>query len=569
MNNMKKRLTSLLLVFCITVSNTGCKVFKSAKNDIELDDSSVSVSDIDTSNTELEIAFKEFVASLDRVDGVDKKIHFTKKEELEITNLAPTHDCVYEFTGTGLDLIELIKQNTGEYLEAHSEYKSFFDDSYRHGESYLNYFGLELNEDDIKRVKEVMADALYNKVLYVLNNDTDDDIHKLATLSIVFVEDFANSTGNFRTYGVYENSENVIKISLKNILDSSNSYFRVIQSAYNAVAHELSHIDDYACSDRLLAGDNEKIDFLNREFVSSLREAENSSFQQSGMVDNPWRTYMSSSDYCYDSFRQFESCLFLTNAFDSDKTIADYYLAFKSSDLSKLYEYFSLITKEEQIEFIKIIYAYDATQARNNYAASFTSEDAKERYWQVEDSLEKSYFISILKMALINLAQYNVNNEGDLNCKDNLMLYYYIMITIADNAALADVDSNGEAVVYFYDSFCRNYKQIEESFFRFLSACYGMSVEEVEEMYKKTSSDELLAKINKIDCYDENKLTRIGRLFDKFSNLKVALRSRDKDTDTGLMIDNIWLQVLEQLSDYDDEKQNILGLNVVRRNYHE
>lgn len=96
-----------------------------------------------------------------------------------------------------------------------------------------------------------------------------------------------------------------------------------------------------------------------------------------------------------------------------------------------------------------------------------------------------------------------------------------------------------------------------------------MSVEEVQEMYKKTSSDELLAKINKIDCYDENKLTIIGRLFDKFSNLKVALRSRDKDTDTGLMIDNIWLQVLEQLSDYDDEKQNILGLNVVRRNYHE
>ena len=149
------------------------------------------------------------------------------------------------------------------------------------------------------------------------------------------------------------------------------------------------------------------------------------------------------------------------------------------------------------------------------------------------------------------------------------MLYYYIMITIADNAALADVDSNGEAVVYFYDSFCRNYKQIEESFFRFLSACYGMSVEEVQEMYKKTSSDELLTKINKIDCYDENKLTRIGRLFDKFSNLKVALRSRDKDIDTGLMIDNIWLQVLEQLNDYDDEKQNILGLNVVRRNYHE
>ena len=179
---MKKRLTSLLLVFCITVSNTGCKVFKRAKNDIELNDSSVSVSDIEASNTELEIAFREFVSSLDKVDGVDKKIHFTKKEEIEITTLTPTHACVYEFTGTGLDLIELIEQNTGEYLEAHSEYKSFFDDSYMSEESYVNYFGLELNEDDIKRVKEVMADALYNKVLYVLNNDTDDDVHKLATL---------------------------------------------------------------------------------------------------------------------------------------------------------------------------------------------------------------------------------------------------------------------------------------------------------------------------------------------------------------------------------------------------
>lgn len=334
----------------------------------------------------------------------------------------------------------------------------------------------------MKKIGESAYDSLRDYISYVLENGNNGDIHNLMELKIIFVAKINRDEPGV-ILGRYSKDNNLIKICLPNIIGNSTSTTDVSAKLNDVLKHELNHMRQYGCEDT----DKYSIltQFSSNNSLSLLAEAS----AESGLYNLELFSHFFKTSYVYPEYRMAENVLFLCSLFNDSK-IDDYYNAIYNQDMDAFFNFFSADSIEEKREIFRVIYAMDAVSKRNSYVRSLvglkTSYD-EEDYDAVALDIKNLEYITIFKITINNLIDYNINNN-DLTLEDNILLYKMITMLISERAFKVESISDRKKVYYLYDEFVDQYQVIQDNFFQTLSTIYSVSTDEILEMYNKYNS---------------------------------------------------------------------------------
>ena len=322
--------------------------------------------------------------------------------------------------------------------------------------------------------------------------------------------------------GRYSKDNNLIKICLPNIIGNSTSTTDVSAKLNGVLKHELNHMRQYGCEDT----DKYNIltQFSSNNSLSLLAE----SSAESGLYNLDLFSHHFKTSYVYPEYRMAENVLFLCSLFNDSK-IDDYYNAIYNQDMDAFFNFFSADNIEEKREIFRVIYAMDAVSKRNSYVRSLvglkTSYD-EDDYDAVDLDIKNLEYITIFKITINNLIDYNINNS-DLTLEDNILLYKMITMLISERAFKVESISDGKKVYYLYDEFVDQYQVIQDNFLQTLSTIYSVSTDEILEIYNKYNSGFIVSEYlnwyraiyfvndKKYDSY-----LQINKLVSKFPKIK-------------------------------------------------
>lgn len=531
--NINRRIASFLLCLTVTINACGCK----QDNKIDM----VSKADSNNRTEDLEVLLQKNIKNLTDL-GITDVVKLNDKEVDELIN-RDNIECEKDFNITIDELIAKIKVNSFNLANELKEldYTSFFDEDYFNNIEITNEYGYSFSKEDIALIKDDIYNALYSYLGFVLSTGTNEDIHSFTELSVVFVSDIASRDEENIAYASYSYSNNVIEICLNNILNSSYDLNKILARIDETVKHELSHVRQSACSDKLDNGGVLRLDFFNGYNHSFLIEASAESILYNLGIEGGYESLSKDFAYTYEYYRKLENKLLLCSLFN-DYGIEDYYKAINDEDIEALFSYLSANTIEEKKEILSIIYTMDALDCRNNYIIKLLG--SKDNYdnndiFKVNDTFSNLHYISIFKIAISNLIKYNIDNN-DLSLEDNVLLYYLISNQIADGAFLVDdIGNNNE--IYCYDKFCKQYKIVQDSFFKVLSTIYYTKEEDIEkiyEEYKKIDIKDIFTNIssgvseeNIIDNNSYLFTNKLSKLLEKFPKIQEIIGNNYLYTD--------------------------------------
>lgn len=422
------------------------------------------------------------------------------EELLEIGKIKD-NNCEYKIAGDKNNLYSIINLNSKNYLNS-GNYKLIS----------------EIEEDKIRKYIEVTILDILNKAL--IDKTRNEDVHKLLSLKIL-IGDFQDKT----QYGEYFDSDNLIVISLNNILKNANTVDDLYMSLYDTINHEFNHMFVSPCEDNI---NNYK---LPKEVgVSFLNEAMAESYNYN-ILKSTYRPVNHNYSYGYNNLeeRKYESKLFLLSFLDNSTSITDYYDSLFKENMADFCNYFNANSDTEIKELFSVIWLIDGRLVRNSYWSRLlgSSDFSKLNNININQFLTdntkgvvESYLLKKSVSALIN---YNLTKE-QLSLDENLILYHFILVNILDSASYNNYDYTTHEVSYtFYKDFINNYEIIEEAFMQYLSSANGMSYESVKEYYEEKNKSEWL---NDITSYVKNKTTnsvdgsKIANLINKFPKIK-------------------------------------------------
>lgn len=523
MKNINRRIVSFLLCLTVAINTCGCK--QEIKTDM------VSAADSNNRAESLEVLLQENINSLADL-GIMDVVKLDDKQIDEIINSSNV-ECT-ESTNTTIDeLVSKIRVNSANLAKElpDLEYTSFFSDGYFENMNFINKYYYTYTDEDMALIKDAFYNALYSYLGFVLSTGTNEDIHSFQDLSIVFVPYIKSGNEDSVIYGVYSYANNVVEISLTSILNDSNDINSVLARIDETVKHELSHVRQSACRDKLENGGVEELNFLNGYNHSFLTEASAESILYNLCIEGGFEKLGSGFTYTYEYYRRLENKLLLCSLLN-DYSIEDYYKAINNEDINALFSYLNANTLEEKKEIFSIIYTMDALEGRNTYIMDLLgNKDTydKNDIFKICDTLNNLHYISIFKIAISNLIKYDISNN-DLDLEDNVLLYYLMASQIADGAFIVDDTNKDEEIYYCYDKFCEQYKIIQDSFFSALSTIYHVSNDDIEVIYnkyKKVNMKDVFMDIN--FGYDGESLTsdnshlvysKLNRLLEKFPKIK-------------------------------------------------
>lgn len=475
MKNRNRRLASLIV--CLSIVINCMAVYNTKKVDM------VSHADDNRRATMLNEKLKEnknTVSSLGLSDtfGLDNDTI----DYLIFNGRVKSCENVYDVTMQ--EVFEQIKENTEKFVLDDFALlgTSFFDEEYFTKDEYRTFDNVVLSTGVMKEIGESAYDSLRDYISYVLENGNNGDIHNLMGLKIIFVAKINRDEPGV-TLGRYNKNNNLIEICLPNIIGNSTSTTDLSAKLNDVLKHELNHMRQYGCEDT----DKYSIltQFSSNNSLSLLAEAS----AESGLYNSELFSHFFKTSYVYPEYRMAENVLFLCSLFNDSK-MDDYYNAIYNQDMDAFFNFFSADSIEEKREIFRVIYAMDAVSKRNSYVRSLvglkTSYD-EEDYDAVALDIKNLEYITIFKITINNLIDYNINNS-DLTLDDNILLYKMITMLISERAFKVESISDGKKVYYLYDEFVDQYQVIQDNFFQTLSTIYSVSTDEILEMYNKYNS---------------------------------------------------------------------------------
>ena len=359
---------------------------------------------------------------------------------------------------------------------------SFFDEEYFTKDEYRTRDNVVFSTGVMKKIGESAYDSLRDYISYVLENGNSGDIHNLMGLKIIFVAKINRDEPGV-ILGRYSKDNNLIKICLPNIIGNSTSTTDVSAKLNGVLKHELNHMRQYGCEDT----DKYNIltQFSSNNSLSLLAEAS----AESGLYNLELFSHLFKTSYVYSEYRMAENVLFLCSLFNDSK-IEDYYNAIYNQDMDAFFNFFSADNIEEKREIFRVIYAMDAVSKRNSYVRSLIGLKTiynEDDYDAVDLDIKNLEYITIFKITINNLIDYNINNS-DLTLEDNILLYKMITMLISESAFKVESTSDGKKVYYLYDEFVDQYQVIQDNFLQTLSTIYSVSTDEILEIYNKYNS---------------------------------------------------------------------------------
>lgn len=376
--------------------------------------------------------------------------------------------CDYVFTGTSYDMLELIKNNTNQYIE-----KNSLDDY-----GYINV--LDYDSDLLYEYSDVLEGLEYTLKIEIeklinkkFNNDTMEDLCKMRKLAIL-VDPYNkkyNKDGS-NVYADYVDNENRIVIYLdpilkgKEISKAKDQYFKV----NTTLIHEIDHMRQYICDDRKEKGQlNNKIDYSRSSNISAIVEssAESAVYNETNSIFNG--ALVSNEEKCYYYERAFENQLLLLSLTNNDTSLDDYYASIFDTDILELLSYFDIKTDEEIKSFLNILKQKDASLLRNNIVfsvspirtlfADLTSSEAR-------DIMGINWKVEILRLSLRNLVEYNMIQSEKLTKEEMLALGGILFFVSCDGSYTTNYKPD--------ESFINQIVTLEAEFYNYLSDEYDL-----------------------------------------------------------------------------------------------
>mgnify|MGYP005754367007 CR=1 FL=1 len=516
MRNKSKRIVAFLLSLNILI--TGCS--KEKKSNIDM------LSYVDPKDNREQMIKESIIEDISLIDSTGLKDIFGIDKEID--NILKIGDslCTYNYYGNISSLFYRIINNSREYAKDKDIYMSLFDKEFYDDISYTNYYGVEITKDKLDLIRENVLIALESYLSYIYSTGNKEDIHNLLDLKIVVFKD--KDLERLNTYGDYDSSDNLIRISFYNILESGWELDDILARMDEVLKHELNHSLEHSCEDRK-GNSLEEIDFLNDNNYSFLTEAAAESALYNLGISSGYENKGSVFYYTYDEYRSLENKLLLCSIFQNDKKIEDYYRYINNEDMNGLLEFLGGSSIEEKRELFRIVYAMDALVGRNKYPYVVLGEKgeySKEDVMRLTDKIKYQHYISILKYSIKSLIDYNLKEEV-LSLDDNLLLYYIVVNNLIDDCFLID-DSSGYNIYYYYKEFIDEYNLIENSFFKILGVLYSKDVIEIESLYDEYKKIDIIDSLTYLSSgnsnIDSNKdiNKRLKRLLEKFPKLKVC-----------------------------------------------
>lgn len=517
MKNRNRRLASLIV--CLSIVINCMVVYNTKKADM------ISHADDNRRATMLNEKLKEnknAISSLGLSDtfGLDNDTI----DYLIFNGRVKSCENVYDVTMQ--EVFEQIKENTEKFVLDDFALlgTSFFDEEYFTKDEYRTRDNVVFSTGVMKKIGESAYDSLRDYISYVLENGNNGDIHNLMGLKIIFVAKINRDEPGV-ILGRYSKDNNLIKICLPNIIGNSTSTTDVSAKLNDVLKHELNHMRQYGCEDT----DKYNIltQFSSNNSLSLLAEAS----AESGLYNLDLFSHFFKTSYVYPEYRMAENVLFLCSLFNDSK-IDDYYNAIYNQDMDAFFNFFSADSIEEKREIFRVIYAMDAVSKRNSYVRSLvglkTSYD-EEDYDAVALDIKNLEYITIFKITINNLIDYNINNS-DLTLEDNILLYKMITMLISESAFKVESTSDGKKAYYLYDEFVDQYQVIQDNFLQTLSTIYSVSTDEILEMYNKYNSGSVVNEYlnwshgNRVIYFVNDKkydsYLQMNKLVSKFSKIK-------------------------------------------------
>ena len=412
--------------------------------------------------------------------------------------------CDYNFTGNKKDLYNIINLNSKTYTQDEENYSLISD----------------IADDKIRKYIENTILDIINRVL--LDKRRKDDVHKLLSLKIL-IGDFEDQ----EQLGEYFEKDNLIVISLNNILKNANNLDDLYMNLFDTINHEFNHMFVVPCED------NKCHYKLKGEVgVSFLNEAVATSYNYN-ILKNNYQPINKNFNYSYNNLeeRKYESKLLLLSFLDNDKSIDEYYETLFKGDILKFCNYFNAYSDKEIEDLLSVLWLIDGKLARNSYwsrlinSNDFSKLNAiniNEFLTDSTDGIIESY---ILKNSVLQLMLYNRQKEV-LSLDDNLILYHFILVNILDSASFGNYNYTTHEVSYtFYKEFLHNYKLIEETYFNYLSSIYNLSYEDVKDYYDNKDKEIWLSNISsyvkesKVSGEDASEIANLVNKFPKIRNI--------------------------------------------------
>ena len=192
--------------------------------------------------------------------------------------------CDNNFTGNKTDLYNIINLNNNIYIQDEENYLLISD----------------IADDEIRKYIENTILDIINRVL--LDKRRKDDVHKLLSLKIL-MGDFEDQ----EQLGEYFEKDNLIVISLNNILKNANNLDDLYMNLFDTINHEFNHMFVVPCED------NKCHYKLKGEVgVSFLNEAAATSYNYN-ILKNNYQPINKNFNYSYNNLeeRKYESKLLL------------------------------------------------------------------------------------------------------------------------------------------------------------------------------------------------------------------------------------------------------------------
>lgn len=543
--DINRRIGSFFLALSIVISSTGCRDKNNLK-DIDM------LSYVDGPEVKRVSLTNLVQAEMDNINQTGLEDIYGLNSRIESIFLDNNVLCTYDYSGDIDSLLMGIIRNSKEYAKEYPEYLSLFDEKVYESE-YTNYYGILFDKEKLEEIRENILVFLESYISYVYGNGTKEDIHNLVDLRIViYTDDAAKKSAAF---GEYDNKEKLVRINFYKILNSAWETGDILARIDEVLKHELNHVLEHSCPDKLDSTNIDEVAFLNGDNYSFITEASAESSLYNLGISSGYENKASVFYYTYDNLRNLEVKLLLCSMFQNSKSLEEYYQRINDEDINGLLEVLGAKTLEEKQELFRVVYSMDALVGRNNYPIELLGkkkEYSKKDIFKLVDKISFKHYISILKYSVESLMKYNINEEL-LSLDDNLLAYYIVISNILDECYLLD-ESGDYKIYYYYEGFIEEYNLIEENYFRMLGSIYGKDVSEIRNRYKtfkKVNINRQLSYLSQgcdedkeicmVNGYDLNE--RLEKLLETFPKLRVIANIRYYDGvssyDYVKMFDNV------------------------------
>lgn len=336
---------------------------------------------------------EDFIAEINTLDAI---YNYADSDIVIPTVLTNNQSCneSYKYDSTNANevynattyLINIIKENSQNYINEHKEFELAFPNSI----------------NDSHGVDKIAAQATLKDAIYdILKDGTNKDICLIKNIKYVISYD---DTVSKETYVSYNETDNLLIVYPNNVRgNAKNGTYDYWDNLKYNIRYELNKIRQKPCNCQ------------KNIAIFPYKTIKNAAIQTELYNSNEIEILINNTE------TNIEKLILLLGLFNEEATINNYYNAIFNNDINSFYKFCGVLDNEEEIyKLNKILYTID-----NNI-------DNKNKY---------NYRVELFGMIINNMIQYTENNK-DLNLRDNLILF-----NIIKNTIITDIENNNEDIL--------------------------------------------------------------------------------------------------------------------------